>query len=42
MGMMAAAHISKSGYRHVSASIKLLTAAAPLGFAYVAAPGIAT
>ena len=40
--MMVAAHISKSRYRHVIASIKLLTAAAPLGFAYVAARGIAT
>ena len=35
-------HISKSKYRHVIASIKLLTAAAPLGSAHVAAPGIAT
>jgi hypothetical protein len=34
--------ISKSKYRHVIASIKLLTAAAPLGSAYVAALGIAT
>lgn len=42
IGMMAGAHISKSTYRHVIASIKLLTAAAPLGSAYVAAPGIAT
>ena len=41
-GMMVEAHISKPRYRHVIASIKLLTAAAPLGFAYVAAPGIAT
>jgi hypothetical protein len=41
MGMMAGAHISKSGYRHVIASVKLLTAAAPPGFAYVAALGIA-
>ena len=40
--MMVEARISKSGYRHVSASIKLLTAAAPLGFAYLAARGIAT
>jgi len=40
--MMVAAHISKSRYRHVIASITLLTAAAPLGFAYVAAHGIAT
>ena len=40
--MMSEAHISKPGYRHVIASIKLLTAAAPPGFAYVAAPGIAT
>ena len=30
--MMAGAHISKSKNRHVIASIKLLTAAAPLGF----------
>ena len=36
------AHISKSKYRHVIAFIKLLTAAARLGFAYVAALGIAT
>jgi hypothetical protein len=42
IAMMVAAHISKSRYRHVIASIKLLTAAAPLGTAYVAAPGIAT
>jgi len=42
IGMMVEAHISKSRYRHVIASIKLLTAAAPLGFAYVAALGIAT
>jgi hypothetical protein len=42
IGMMAGAHISKSRYRHVIASIKLLTAAAPLGSAYVAAPGITT
>lgn len=40
--MMAGAHISKSGYHYVIASVKLLTAAAPPGFAYVAAPGIAT
>jgi hypothetical protein len=40
--MMAEAHISKPKYRHVIASIKPLTAAAPLGFAYVAARGIAT
>jgi hypothetical protein len=40
--MMAEAHISKTGYRHVIASINLLTAAAPLGSAYLAAPGIAT
>jgi len=40
--MMVEAHISKSKYRHVIASIKLLPAAAPLGFAYVAALGIAT
>ena len=42
IGMMAEAHISKPKYRHVTASIKLLTAAAPLGFAHVAALGIAT
>ena len=42
IGMMVEAHISKPKYRHVIASIKLLTAAAPLGFAYVAALGIAT
>ena len=42
MGMMVEAHIGKSRYRHVVASTKLLTAAAPLGFAYVAALGIAT
>lgn len=42
IAMMAGAHISKSRYRHVIASIKLLTAAAPLGFAYAAALGIAT
>ena len=42
IGMMVEAHISKSKYRHVIASIKLLTGAAPLGFAYVAALGIAT
>ena len=42
IGMMVEAHISKSKYRHVIASIKLLTAAAPLGFAYVAALGITT
>ena len=42
IGMMVQAHISKSKYRHVIASIKLLTAAAPPGSAYVAAPGIAT
>lgn len=40
--MMAEAHISKSRYRHVIASIKLLTATAPPGFAYLAALGIAT
>jgi hypothetical protein len=40
--MMVEPHISKSTARHVIASIKLLTAAAPLGSAYVAAPGIAT
>jgi len=39
---MVAAHIPQYRYRHVIASIKLLTAAAPLGFAYVAARGIAT
>jgi hypothetical protein len=39
---MVEAHTSKSRYRHLIASIKLLTAAAPLGFAYVAARGIAT
>jgi len=42
IGMMVQAHNSKSKYRHVVASIKLLTAAVPLGFAYVAALGIAT
>jgi len=42
IGMMVEAHISKSKYRYVIASIKLLTAAAPLGFAYVAALGITT
>ena len=42
MGMMVEAHISRSKYRHLIASIKLLTAAAPLGFACVAAFGIAT
>jgi hypothetical protein len=42
IGMMVEAHISKSKYRHVIASIKLLTAAAPLGSAYVAALGTAT
>jgi hypothetical protein len=41
-GIMAEARISRSRYRHVIASVKLLTAAAPPGFAYVAAPGIAT
>jgi hypothetical protein len=40
--MMVEARISKSEYRRVIASIKLLTAAAPLSFAYVAALGIAT
>jgi hypothetical protein len=40
--MMVEAHISQSEYRHVIASIKLLTAAVPLGFAYAAARGIAT
>jgi hypothetical protein len=39
---MVEARISRSTYRHVIASIKLLTAAAPLGFAYEAALGIAT
>jgi hypothetical protein len=39
---MAGAHISKSRYRHVIASIKRPTAAASPGFAYVAALGIAT
>ena len=42
IGMMVEAHISKPKYRHVIASIKLLTAAAPLGFPYMAARGIAT
>jgi hypothetical protein len=42
IGMMVEAHISKSKYRHVIASIKLLTAAALLGSAYVAPLGIAT
>jgi hypothetical protein len=41
IAMMVAARISKSRYRHVIASIKLLTAAAPPGSAYVAALGIA-
>ena len=40
--MMVEAHVSKSKYRHVIASIRRLTAAAPLGFAYVAALGMAT
>ena len=40
--MMAEARISQSKYRHVIALIKLLTAAVPLGSAYVAALGIAT
>ena len=40
--MMAEAHISKSRYRHVITSIKLLTAAAPLGSSSVAALGVAT
>jgi hypothetical protein len=40
--MMVEAHISRSTYRHVIASVKLLTAAAPLGFVYVAALGMAT
>jgi hypothetical protein len=38
---MVEAHISKPRYRHVIASIKPLTAAAPLGFAYAAAFGSA-
>jgi hypothetical protein len=42
IGMMVEAHISTSKYLHVIASIKLLRAAAPLGFAYVAALRIAT
>jgi hypothetical protein len=41
IGMMVEAHISRSKYRHVIASIKLLAAAAPLGSAYVPALGIA-
>ena len=41
MGMMVEARISESEYRRVIASIKLLTAAAPPGSGYVAAPGIA-
>jgi hypothetical protein len=41
IGMMVGTHISRFKYRHVIASIKLLIAAAPLGFAYVAAHGIA-
>jgi hypothetical protein len=40
--MMVEAHTSRSKYRRVIAWIKLLTAAAPPGFAYVAALGIAT
>ena len=40
--MMAEAHISKPRYRHVIAPVKLLTAAAPPGFAYVAARGTTT
>jgi hypothetical protein len=40
--MMTEAHISKSKYRHVIASIKLLTTAAPFGSASVAGPWIAT
>jgi hypothetical protein len=39
---MAEARISKSKDRRVIASIKLLPAAAPLRFAYVAALGITT
>lgn len=42
IGMMIKAHISRSRYRHVIASIKLLRAAAPPGSASVAALGIAT
>jgi hypothetical protein len=42
IGMMVEAHIPRSKYRHVIASIKLLTATAPLGFACEAALGIAT
>jgi hypothetical protein len=42
IGMMVEAYISKARYRDVMASIKLPTAAAPLGSAYVAALGIAT
>jgi len=34
-GMLIEAHISTSKYRHVIASIRLLAAAAPLGFAYL-------
>ena len=41
IGMMIEAHISRSKYRHVIASIKLLAATAPPGFAHAAAPGIA-
>jgi hypothetical protein len=41
IGMMVEAHISKSTYRHVIASSRLLTAAAPPGSGYVAAHGIA-
>jgi hypothetical protein len=41
IGMMIEAHISESRYRHVIASFKLLTAAAPFGSAYMAALGIA-
>jgi len=39
--MMVEERISKSKYRHVIAPIKLLTAPAPPGVAYVAALGIA-
>lgn len=39
--MMAGTHISRFKYRHVIASIKQLIAAAPPGFAYVAAHGSA-
>ena len=42
IGTMVEAHMSKSKYRHVIASIKLVTASALLGFASAAALGIAT